>query len=283
VSQNVVYTTHRSATDMARLRLPQASTKARGDCNEAPPVGDVRAEVTPSTAAPKETTEMNKLLKAKIAAAAGATVLAGASAAAATTGSLPAPVQSAVDHGLSSVGLTLAASHHDSATTSTTASTSTTEKADDEDATTTTSTTAKSSTTPSTTATTAGPNSTSPTTDGSKGPDLTATSDALHGLCVAYSHNSDSAKAHSAAMMALVKAAGGADKVATFCTPALDSKTSSSTSSTTSSTVKSGQATTSTTEADHESDNSSTSTTPTTETHSSSANSLGVAHSGGRA
>ena len=113
-----------------------------------------------------------------------------------------------------------------------------------------------------------------PTTEDQKGPEVSSTSENLHGLCNAWEHNSDEAKQHSEAMAALEKAAGGQSNVAAFCqtnAPAAASPTSTTevehkdadtedANEHDTEAPENDHATTSTTEVEHE-DNATTSTT----------------------
>jgi hypothetical protein len=115
---------------------------------------------------------LTQLLKAKVAAVAVSTVLGATAVAAAATGSLPGPAQSAVSHGLAHVVVSV----------------------------------------PDGNGTPVDPNDAP-----GKGPNVTTGAADLFGLCHAYAQNSQNAKDHSQAMQALIKAAGGADKVADYC------------------------------------------------------------------
>jgi hypothetical protein len=123
--------------------------------------------------------------------------------------------------------------------------------------------------TTSTTSSTVKTATNTPTTEDQKGPDVSSTSEDLHGLCTAWQHNSDEAKQHSQAMAALEKAAGGQSNVAAFCqtnAPATVSPTSTTevdhkdANEHDTEAPENDHATTSTTEVQHE-DQATTSTT----------------------
>ena len=149
---------------------------------------------------------LGKLMATKVAAVAGPIVLLGAGAAAACTGSLPAPAQSAVSNVLSDVGISVPnPDHSDSGATTTDDSTTTTTSGSTTTTTSSTSTNLSSGTTQD-----------SGTQSGTgKGPDAGPTSPATFGLCTAWA--AGGLNEHGVARRNLATAAGGDGNIQAYC------------------------------------------------------------------